>query len=65
MNSQQMMEFLLKEMRAWREMTATGTEAIQAETEATKARTEAIKARMKAMRENIGASHKEMVAEQT
>jgi hypothetical protein len=54
MDSQQMMELLLKEMRAWREKIAAGTEVIQAETEATKART-------KAMRENMGASREEKI----
>jgi hypothetical protein len=49
MDSQQMMELLLTEMRAWGEKIA--------------ARTEVIKARTKAVRENMGTSHKEIVAE--
>jgi hypothetical protein len=46
MEMQQMMELLLKEMRAWGEKT-------DAETRATKARTEATKADSKAWREEM------------
>jgi hypothetical protein len=52
---QQMMELLLKEMRAW-------GEKIDAKTRTTKAKTEAIKARTRAMRKKMGASHMDMVS---
>jgi hypothetical protein len=49
MDSQQMMELLLKEMRAWREKMATETEAIRAEMAAV--RDKRIKANMNAWKE--------------
>jgi outer membrane biosynthesis protein TonB len=78
MDSQELMELLRKEIRAYQaKMDADGKtdkeemlkkmrawgEKLEEETRATLSETEAIKARTRAIRESMGTSHKEMVAE--